>query len=264
MRRGANTVRIHFTAGDAPMNRSDDLLYTLFVPAHARQALPCFDQPDLKGRWSVTVEHPAAWRAIANGAELERRELGTRARVRFAQTKPLPTYLVSLAVGKFQVETAKRDGRTMRMFHRETDTAKLARITDPDRRARFEFVRPALASDALVRERWFGQLADQANRRHEVWVAEGLRRLNHPLRAASSAPLVAPALAMVLTVNRTGNLFFDTAWLAAVLNGHSSPAVAEAVQQFLAEMPPDYPPRLRALVLQRADLLMRAARLRPS
>ena len=105
-----------------------------------------------------------------------------------------------------------------------------------------------------------GQLADQANRRHEVWVAEGLRWLNHPLRAASSAPLVAPALAMVLTVNRTGNLFFDTAWLAAVLNGHSSPAVAEAVQQFLDEMPPGYPPRLRALVLQRADLLMRAAR----
>ncbi|MBW6493788.1 MAG: hypothetical protein K0B16_04405 [Burkholderiaceae bacterium] len=134
-------MRIDFTAGDAPLNRSDDLLYTLFVPAHARQALPCFDQPDLKGRWSVTVEHPAAWRAVANGAELERRELGTRTRVRFARTKPLATYLVSLAVGKFQLETAQRDRRTMRMFHRETDGAKLAR----NREALFDLHAQSLA-----------------------------------------------------------------------------------------------------------------------
>ncbi|MBW6493787.1 MAG: hypothetical protein K0B16_04400 [Burkholderiaceae bacterium] len=108
------------------------------------------------------------------------------------------------------------------------------------------------------------QLSEPANRRHEVWVAEGLRWLHHPLRGASSAPLVAPALAMVLTVNRSGNLFFDTAWLGAVLGGHSSPAIAQVVQQFVAQLPPGYPPRLRALVLQRSDLLARAARFKPS
>jgi aminopeptidase N len=50
LRRGENAVRIDFRAGDAPLNRSDDLLYTWFVPANARRAIPCFDQPDLKGR----------------------------------------------------------------------------------------------------------------------------------------------------------------------------------------------------------------------
>jgi aminopeptidase N len=43
LRAGANTVRIAFTAGDAPLNRNNDFLYALFVPARARLALPVFD-----------------------------------------------------------------------------------------------------------------------------------------------------------------------------------------------------------------------------
>ncbi len=70
--RGDNTVRIAFNAGDASLNRNADFLYTLFVPARARLALPVFDQPDIKGRWTVTLEHPAAWQSAANGAELDR------------------------------------------------------------------------------------------------------------------------------------------------------------------------------------------------
>ena len=47
-----------------------------------------------------------------------------------SQTQPLPTYLVAFVVGDMKVETATRDGRTMRMFHRENDAAKLARNRD--------------------------------------------------------------------------------------------------------------------------------------
>ncbi|MEQ1909525.1 MAG: M1 family aminopeptidase [Vicinamibacterales bacterium] len=127
---GTNSVRIVFDAGDASLNRSADFLYTLFVPARARLALPVFDQPDLKGRWSVTLEHPAAWQSAANGAELERTTIGDRTRVRFAETQPLSTYLVAFICGDFKVETAERNGRTFRMFHRETDAAKVARNKD--------------------------------------------------------------------------------------------------------------------------------------
>ncbi len=69
LKAGENTVQVRFRAGEAPLNRSADLLYTLFVPARARQALPCFDQPDLKGRWTVTLEHPGA---MAIGRERRR------------------------------------------------------------------------------------------------------------------------------------------------------------------------------------------------
>ena len=124
---GANTIRIAFDAGDASLNRNNDFLYTLFVPARARLALPVFDQPDLKGRWSVTLEHPAKWQSAANGAELSRTTSGERTTVTFTETQPLPTYLVAFIAGDFKIETAERNGRTYRMFHRETDAAKVAR-----------------------------------------------------------------------------------------------------------------------------------------
>ena len=50
--------------------------------------------------------------------------------MKFAQTEPLPTYLVAFIAGDFKIETAERNGRTFRMFHRETDAAKVARNRD--------------------------------------------------------------------------------------------------------------------------------------
>src|SRR5512140_293981 len=55
LRAGGNTVRLTFTAGDAPLNRRTDYLYTVFVPARAREAFPCFDQPDLRARWTLRL-----------------------------------------------------------------------------------------------------------------------------------------------------------------------------------------------------------------
>jgi aminopeptidase N len=124
---GPNAIRIAFNAGDNSLNRNNDFLYTLFVPARARLAFPVFDQPDMKGRWTVTLEHPAKWQSAANGAELSRTAAGDRVTVTFAETQPLPTYLVAFIAGDFKIETAERNGRTFRMFHRETDAGKVAR-----------------------------------------------------------------------------------------------------------------------------------------
>ena len=140
--------------------------------------------------------------------------------------------------------------------------AQRDRITNPDRKARFEFVRAAAAADAGVRERWFRALEDPANRRREVWVLQGLRLLNDPLRAEQSAALIPKTLDLLLEINRTGALFFDENWIKDGLRGHSSPQVAAAVSRFIDTLPADYPPRLRAKVLQSSDLLMRAARSR--
>ena len=71
---GSNEVRLAFLAGDASLNRNDDFLYTLFVPARAHLAFPCFDQPDLKARWTLALDVPAGWQALANGAETAREE----------------------------------------------------------------------------------------------------------------------------------------------------------------------------------------------
>ena len=61
--------RSSFRAGDAALNRNPDFLYTIFVPARAHLTFPCFDQPDLKARYTLELTVPADWQAVANGAE---------------------------------------------------------------------------------------------------------------------------------------------------------------------------------------------------
>jgi aminopeptidase N len=130
LRKGANEITVEFRSQDAPLNRHAEFLYALFVPARARQAFPCFDQPDLKARYTVSLDIPKAWRALTNGAERSRKEDASRARVTFAETQPIPTYLFTFAAGLFEVEEAKRGARTFRMLHRETDKEKVARNRD--------------------------------------------------------------------------------------------------------------------------------------
>jgi aminopeptidase N len=142
LKTGRNAITIDFVAGNDPLNRSADFLYALFVPARARQAIPVFDQPDLKARWTLQLTYPAEWKTVSNGAEVGGTVSGSTsteggnknaessATARFAETEPLSTYLFSFVVGDFKVETATRNGRTFRMFHRETDAAKVARNKD--------------------------------------------------------------------------------------------------------------------------------------
>jgi aminopeptidase N len=130
LRPGTNIVVIDFDAGDGPLNRNDDFLYTIFVPARAHEAFPCFDQPDLKARWTLELVVPAEWETLANGAEVAHSVSTARKRVSFAETEPISTYLFAFAAGKFSVEQAQRNGRTFRMVHRETDARKVARNRD--------------------------------------------------------------------------------------------------------------------------------------
>jgi aminopeptidase N len=134
-----------------------------------------------------------------------------------------------------------------------------ARITNPDRRARFAFVVPALSSQVATRDALFASFQDEANRRHERWVLEAMRWLNHPLRAASSQRHVVDALSRVREIQRTGDIFFPKAWSDAALSGYQSRAVATAVRAFIDGLPRDYPERLRWNLLSAADPVIRAA-----
>ncbi|MBI2828942.1 MAG: ERAP1-like C-terminal domain-containing protein [Acidobacteria bacterium] len=138
---GENEIAVEFVAGDEPFNRDKEFLYTLFVPARAHRAFPCFDQPDLKARYTLSLDVPAGWETVANGAASTTESDGQRTRVRFADTQPIPTYLFAFVAGRFSVETARRNGRELRMFHRETDAAKVAR----NREAIFDLHAVALA-----------------------------------------------------------------------------------------------------------------------
>ncbi|MGH7634501.1 MAG: M1 family metallopeptidase, partial [Gemmatimonadaceae bacterium] len=127
---GSHRIGVTFTAGDGSLNRNPDFLYTLFVPSRAHVAFPCFDQPNLKAHFTLTLDVPADWVAVANGAITSRTASGGHAVYRFAETRPIPTYLFAFATGKFFVDSAVRSGRTFHMYHRETDAAKVARNRD--------------------------------------------------------------------------------------------------------------------------------------
>ncbi len=135
------------------------------------------------------------------------------------------------------------------------------RIENPDRKARFGFVRPALSSEPSVRDAFFDSLRDVRNRRREPWVLEALSYLHHPLRDASSEKYVEPSLELLVEIQRTGDIFFPKRWVDATLSGHSSVSAAQTVRGFVARLTPDYPGRLRRIVLSSADDLFRASRM---
>ena len=126
---GENVVEFEFIAGDTALNRQNDFLYALFVPARAREALPCFDQPDIKAKWKLILHVPPDWAGIGNGREAGRMTVRDKNSVSlmFDETQPISTYLFTFAAGKFQKESAERNGRVFHMWHRETDAAKLTR-----------------------------------------------------------------------------------------------------------------------------------------
>ena len=140
-------------------------------------------------------------------------------------------------------------------------TRQAERIANPDRKARFEFIRPALSSDPEVRSVFFAKLSDPSNREREPWVRSGLSALHHPLRSDQSVQFILPSLALVEEIQRTGDIFFPKGWLDSTLGGHTSEEAARIVQAFLTGLTPDYPSRLRGKILQSADILVRAARI---
>jgi len=75
----------------------------------ARRFTPCFDEPRFKTPWRVTLTVPSSDVALSNMPETATRDVDDqRKEVSFAATGPLPSYLVAIAVGPFElVEVGK-------------------------------------------------------------------------------------------------------------------------------------------------------------
>ncbi len=92
---------------------------TQFESTDARRAFPCWDEPDLKAVFGVTLVVPDGLHAISNGPEVERTPAdGGRVRVRFADTMPMSTYLAAFVVGPLEAtEPIDVDGVPLRIVH---------------------------------------------------------------------------------------------------------------------------------------------------
>ena len=126
LQQGLNNIVIEFTLGNDPLNRNQNYFYSLFVPARARTAIPCFDQPDLKAQFSATIEMPKHLTAITNGKQMMEEEIDKdRKRVTYESTKPISSYLLAFATGDFKKVTESRNGKEISIYHMEKDSVKI-------------------------------------------------------------------------------------------------------------------------------------------
>ncbi len=96
-----------------------------FLPA-APRVFACFDQPDLKAPYRLTVRAPEQWLVLGNGAATEV-EPGVWS---LAETKPLSTYFVTLVAGPYHSIRSEHDGIPLGLHCRQSLAAHLDKDAD--------------------------------------------------------------------------------------------------------------------------------------
>ena len=125
---GENRVAVEFDIDNQSLNCQEKFLYTLLVPDRARTLFPCFDQPNLKASYSLTLRTPKNWVAVSN-TSVESEEVGEDSRtIKFRPTEPLSTYLFSFVAGELQKRTYDDGRHTFTAYYRESDPKRLEQL----------------------------------------------------------------------------------------------------------------------------------------
>jgi aminopeptidase N len=140
LKEGENTLSFDFTALVAPAGASvirvhdaadrKDYLYTLLVPADANQLFPCFDQPNVKARTTLTLVVPRGWNAVSNGVATDSTSDERATTWRFAESRPISTYLVGFAAGPWTRVTRTVEGRAVTLHVRASRASELGADAD--------------------------------------------------------------------------------------------------------------------------------------
>ena len=87
-------------------------VYSQFEQIWARRAFPCFDEPGYKVPWQLTLHVKKDQVALSNTNIISETDSGDGMKtVKFAETPPLPSYLVALTVGNMDVVDAGTAGK---------------------------------------------------------------------------------------------------------------------------------------------------------
>lgn len=92
---------------------------THFEPTDARRMFPCFDQPDMKATFRISVDAPSRLVVLSNGRAVEeqREEYGDRSIEYFEETRKMSTYLVAIVAGELEyIEDWSSSGVRLRVY----------------------------------------------------------------------------------------------------------------------------------------------------
>lgn len=124
LNKGRNSIIIEFLAGELSLNRNADFLYTLLVPDRASTLFPCFDQPNLKANYTLSISAPSEWKVLAGGPEISSEKNGDFTTHHFGKSDLMSTYLFSFVAGKFEEEEIE-GSFPQKMLYRETNSDKI-------------------------------------------------------------------------------------------------------------------------------------------
>jgi aminopeptidase N len=94
--------------------------YSDAEPYEMHRVYPCFDQPDIKARFTFRVNAPAGWEVASNTAPVERPAEGAAGTWRFAETPPMSTYITCVAAGPYHVVRTKHGNIDLGLWCRKT------------------------------------------------------------------------------------------------------------------------------------------------
>ncbi|HXW84575.1 MAG TPA: M1 family metallopeptidase, partial [Candidatus Binataceae bacterium] len=98
--------------------RAHRVATTQFESTDARRAFPCWDEPELKARFKVTLVVDEHLTAISNGGEESVKLLaGGKKAVTFRETIAMSTYLAAFIVGRFDATAPVDAGTPLRIVH---------------------------------------------------------------------------------------------------------------------------------------------------
>uniref|UniRef100_A0A8C3PS26 Aminopeptidase n=1 Tax=Calidris pygmaea TaxID=425635 RepID=A0A8C3PS26_9CHAR len=87
-------------------------------PTDARKSFPCFDEPNKKATYNISIIHQEAYQVLSNMPVQQTVPLGNGwNRTTFEKSVPMSTYLVCFAVHQFQhVERISKSGKPLRVY----------------------------------------------------------------------------------------------------------------------------------------------------
>ena len=103
-------------------------LYSDLETFDAHRVYACFDQPDMKASYELSVTAPADWLVVSNMAPESTIEAGAALRWHFPPTPVLPTYITAVAAGPYHAVHDEHDGIPLGLYCRQS----LAEYLDPD------------------------------------------------------------------------------------------------------------------------------------